>query len=406
MSALPDPTANPPFDTDGPLDLLDVDLHTDDPFPIYTWLREEHPVYKDANGVWWVSRYEDVAKVALDTDTFTSTQGNRPLLPNDEGFMHLDGKPHMARRGLLQNLFTPAAAQMMEEHIRGVMDELIDAVIEQGTCDFVDDITAKLPVRIIAEMTGVPEAFWDDVRTWLDKFGEGGNGPTWVTEEVNDAFFNWGAVHMQLIDERKENPQADILTLWTQAHFDGVELNDDQLLWEHTILTFGGSETTRNAMSGGVLELLRHPDQLAWLKDHPEGLENAAEEIIRFTCPFVAMSRHATKDTEIRGVKIAEGECVAMLWPAANRDPSKFEDPETFDIRRSFKNRSLAFGIGRHVCLGAYLARMETKVCIERVLARMPDLALASEPEKARSSFVRGLKHMPVRFTPGPRVNP
>lgn len=404
MSALPDSSLDRPFDADGPLDLLNVDLHTDDPFPIYTWLREQHPVYRDANGVWWVSRYDDVAQVALDTETFTTTMGNRPLMPNDESFMHLDGKQHMTRRALLQNLFTPNAAQMMENHIRDVLDEIMDEVIERGTCDFVDDITAKLPVRIISEMTGVPPEHWDNVRAWLDVFGRGGNGPDWVTEEVNDAFFNWGNLHMELVDARKENPQADILTMWTMAHFDGVELNDDQLLWEHTVLTFGGSETTRNSMSGGIYALLKHPDQLAWLREHPEGLENAAEEIIRFTCPFVAMSRHATRDTVIRGTPIAEGECVAMLWPAANRDPSKFEDPERFDVRRSFKNRSLAFGIGRHVCLGAYLARMETKVCVERVLARMPDLELVAEPEKARSSFVRGFTKMPVRFTPGPRV--
>ncbi len=403
MSALPHNSTSD-FDRDGPLDLLDVDLHTDDPFPIYAWLREKHPVYQDANGVWWVSTYDDVAKVALDTETFTSTNGNRPLLPNDEGFMHLDGKEHMKRRGHIQNLFTPSAAQMMEQHIREVTDELIDAVIEQGHCDFVDDIAAKLPVRIIGEMTGVPAEYWDSVREWLDTFGEGGNGPNWVTEEVNEAFFSWGGMHMQLVDDRKENPQPDILTMWTMAHFEGVELNDDQLLWEHTILTFGGSETTRNAMSGGLLELLRHPAQMNWLKENPAGIENAAEEIIRYTCPFVAMSRTARKDTEIRGVKIAEGECVAMLWPAANRDPSRFENPESFDIQRSFKNRSLAFGIGRHVCIGAYLARMETKVCIEQVLARMPDIALDGEPVKARSSFVRGLKKFPVRFTPGARV--
>jgi cytochrome P450 family 142 subfamily A polypeptide 1 len=396
--------SSPPYDANGPLDLMDLDLHTDDPYPVYAWLREHHPVYRDANGVWWVSRYDDVSRVALDPDTFTSRKGNRPLLPNDESFIHLDGKEHMARRGLIQNLFTPAAALMMQDHIREQTDELIDAVIEQGHCDFVEDIAARLPVRITAEMTGVPEMYWDDVRRWLDAFGEAGNGPGFVTEEVNEAFLNWGSLHMQLIDERRSNPEPDILTLWAQAHCQGVELTDDQLLWEHTMLTFGGLETTRNAMSSGLKVLLEHPEQLAWLKEHPEGMENAAEEILRWTMPFIAMSRHATRDTELRGMKIAADECVAMLWPAANRDPSKFEDPDAFNIRRSFKNRSLSFGVGRHVCLGAHLARMETKVCMEQVLARMPDIALDGEATKVRSCFISGYRAMPVRFTPGPRV--
>ncbi len=392
-----------------PLDLLDVtlhcpDLHEPDPWPLYDWLREEAPLYRDANGLWHVSRYDDIVAVARDPATFTSVRGNRPLLPNDESFIHLDGDPHRKRRGVIRAFFAPPAIAKLETHVRDAVDALIDEVIEQGHCDFVRDISAPLPTRIICEMTGVPREHHDLVRSALDVFVRGGNGPTWVTDEVNEAFLTFGALHMEIADERRASPKDDLLSLWMNTPVDGELMTDDQTLWEHTMMLVGGSETSRNAISGGVLELARLTDQRAWLAAHPEDLATAAEESIRWVTPFVSMSRTTTHDAEFLGATIPEGDTVVMLYPPASRDPRKFPDPHRFDVRRVFTHRTIAFGTCPHVCLGEHLARLEVKVLLERLIARMPDWRVDGLPTWSQSCFVRGLTHLPLSFTPGERV--
>jgi cytochrome P450 len=182
----------------------------------------------------------------------------------------------------------------------------------------------------------------------------------------------------------------------------GDPMTDDQILWEHTMMIVGGSETTRNAVGGGLYMLGQHKDQRAWLREHPEGVMNAVEEIVRWTTPFTTMSRIATRDVELGGQLIRQGDTVAMLYPAANREPGKFEDPHRFDVRRSFKNRILAFGHGRHLCLGAHLARMELKVMLEAMLRRAPEWEIG-DISWARSNYLRGPHHMELAFGPGAR---
>ncbi|MCB9683215.1 MAG: cytochrome P450 [Alphaproteobacteria bacterium] len=387
-----------------PLDLLDVNLHADNPWPLYTWLREHAPLYQDANGLWHVSRYDDVVHVAMRPEIFTSTLGNRPQLPNDESFIHLDGDVHRKRRGLIQGYFTPSAIRRLEDHVRHCVTELLDDVIEQGSCDFVTDVAARLPVRLICEMTGVPPEHYDAVREALDVFVMGGNGPDWVTEEVNSAFFDFGSLHMMLVDERVDTPKDDFLSLWLNAEIDGKRLTEDQVLWEHTMMMVGGSETTRNAISGGVWMLHEHADQRDLLVRGATDFDNAAEEVIRWTTPFVSMSRHLTQDYTLHDTTMRAGEEVVMLYPPANRDPRKFERADQFDITRTFDSRVLSFGIGRHVCIGAHLARLETRVMLEELCKRMPDWEPAGDLVWTRSSFIRGIKSLPLRWTPGPRV--
>ncbi len=387
-----------------PLDLTDAVYHTENPWPVYNWLMDEAPLYQDSNGFWYVSRYDDLKALAMDPVTFTSTEGNRPGLPNDHSFIHLDGKGHHARRGLIQHLFTPAAIKKLDGHITDVVDTLLDEVIESGECDFVEDVAAKLPMQLIGEMTGTPPEMWDEIRGWLDVFVTGGQGPQYVTEDVNEMFLRFGALHMDLVDERRANPKDDLLSLWANASIDGEPLTDDDILWEHTMMTVGGSETTRNSVSGGILAMLENPDQREFLAQNPKAIGNAIDEILRWTTPFIGMSRTLTRDVTLHGKTMAKGEQVVLLWPAGNRDPRRFENPQKFDLQRQFTHRMLAFGLGHHVCLGEHLARMETRIVIERLFARMPDFQLNGTPEKSQSSFIRGLKTLPLRFTPGPRV--
>jgi len=390
----------------GDIDILDPKTHTD-AWPLYTWLREKAPVYWEPNNeIWVVSGYDEIIEVARQPKIYCSSEGNVPKLPPDPSFINLDGRDHIQRRKLIHGYFTPKAIRKMTESIRAAVDTLIDNVIETGRCNFVQDIARPLPMNIIGHMLGIPEEHHADVADWMDVFMTGGNGPLHVTDEVNEAFINFGALHFQLADERRENPQDDLLSLWLQAEIDGVPLDDDQLLFEHTMMIIGGGETARAALAGGVKLLAEHPDQRAWLAENIEtGMKGAAEEAVRYVCPFVRMSRTATQDADLFGNPIRKGEEVLMLYPPANRDPNKFENPDTFDIRRPWPHKSLAFGHGHHFCLGAFLARAEIGIAIEQMLKRMPDWRVVGEPVLTESSFLRGLKSLELEFTPGSKVN-
>ncbi len=387
------------------IDLMDPATHSGDPWPLYTWLREEAPVYWDPiNELWAISRYDDIMTVSRNARQFWSTEGNVPKMPADPSFINLDGKAHRDRRKLVSALFSPRAIAKMADHIRDAVDELIDEVIEQGSCEFVADIAAPLPVRMIAEMTGIPSEWHPFLLEWLDEFVKGGNGPDHVTMEVNEAFINFGALHMELVDQRREEPQDDLLTLWVNAEIDGEKLDEDQLLFEHTMMMIGGSETARNAISGGVAALAEHTDQREWLLANPKGCANAMEEATRWVTPFIRMSRTATEDCDLVGTPVKKGDEVMMMYPPANRDPRRWERPDEFDVQRDFKaTRNLAFGFGNHFCIGAHLARMEGQIVFEQLLKRMPDWRIAGEVTHQESSFVRGITSMPLEFTPGKR---
>jgi cytochrome P450 family 142 subfamily A polypeptide 1 len=389
----------------GDVDLLDPDTHGGNPWPLYDWLREEKRVYWDPiNELWCVSRYDDIIEIARQPKIFTSEEGNVPKLPADPSFINMDGKKHRDRRKLISAFFKPGPIKKMRDHIQTAADALIDEVIESGECDFVDAIAAPLPVSIIGEMTGIPAEFHHDVREWMDTFICGGSGPDHVTMEVNEAFVNFGGLHMMLADERRECPADDLLSIWVHAEIDGKRMDEDDLLFEHTMMMIGGSETARNAISGAVLHLADDPDQKDIMASDPKWCANAAEESTRWVTPFIRMSRTATRDIEFMGANIKEGHELMMLYPAANRDPRKFDNPYTFDVKRDFKAaRSLAFGYGHHYCIGAFLALAEADIVFQRMLARMPDWRVVGDAQWTSSSFIRGIKSLPIEFTPGPR---
>lgn len=391
-----------PFDR---VDLLDPDTHAGDPWDLYDWLREEQRMYWDPiNELWCVSRYDDIIDCARRPEAFTSSEGNVPKMPPDPSFINLDGQAHHDRRKLISAWFKPSAVRKMEDHIRDTIHKLVDEVIERGHCEFVEEIAAPLPAKLMCEMSGIPVEFETDVRHWMDIFIRGGSGPDHVTMEVNEAFINFGALHMQLVDERRVEPKDDLLSLWVNAEIDGQPLDEDQLLFEHTMIMIGGSETARNAISGAVYALHTLPEQRAYLAANPEWCANAAEEATRWVTPFIRMSRTATQDAELAGGTVEAGQEVIMLYPGANRDPRKFEDPYTFDIKRDFtKARTLAFGHGHHYCLGAYLALAEAKNVFQVLNERMPDWRVVGEPGRTHSSFIRGFTSLQLEFTPGKR---
>jgi cytochrome P450 len=207
----------------------------------------------------------------------------------------------------------------------------------------------------------------------------------------------------ELIEARRKDPTEDVLTALVHTESDGQKLNDGEIFLMFLLLIIAGNETTRNATSGGILAMMNNPDQRQRLLDDPSLIPSAVEEVVRWTSPVMHFERVATKDTEIGGQPIKEGDEVTLWYPSANRDESMFENPQTFDVGRN-PNEHIAFGKGEHFCLGANLARLELRVMFEELLKRIPDMELAGDPVRLRSNFIGGIKRMPVSFTPSSRA--
>ncbi|MCA9529524.1 MAG: cytochrome P450 [Myxococcales bacterium] len=381
------------------VDMCDPATH-DEPWELYEYLRENDPLYWDPNNeVWYVFRYDDIVTVARDPETFCSTEGNRPNIPPDPSMIHQDGDQHTKQRALVSQGFTPRQMRKMDDHVHTLVEDMVEAMVQKEQCEIVEDLAAKLPMRLIGDMLGVPREKHDTVRAWIGTFIRGGQGPQYVGDDVNDAFGEFCEHHMEMIEEREQNPGDDLLSIWMNAELDGEKLNEEQLLFEHTLLNVGGAETTRNAIAGGLEQLAYHPEQWDYLSAHPEAIPNACEEIVRWVTPFLNMFRTATRDVEMHGKVIKEGQMVGMQYPAANRDPRHFKNPYEFDVCRDFKkdnSKHIAFGYGSHFCLGSSLARLELRHTLE-VLTRRVKRIRVPEGEKVTwvsSSFVRG----PARF--------
>jgi cytochrome P450 family 142 subfamily A polypeptide 1 len=390
-------------------DMLDLDVHTSDPWDLYAWMRDEQPLFWDqTNEIWAVSRYSDVVYVSRRTDLFCSGQGVVPTMDldmwPDEAMINLDGAAHACQRGLVSRGFTPRRIAALEPNIREATSALIDRMAPLGEADLVRDLARPLPFQIISQMLGYPEDNIERVLDWTDVYTRGGCGPNYITEQIVEAFANFCMFHEELLEQKKQNPGEDLLSIWLSAELDGQKLEEHKLLYEHNLLLVGGAETTRSVISMGLAALMEKPDQMAWLQeniDDPEAMGQAVEEMIRWSTPFVRMARTATRDIEMHGKTILEGQQIIMLYPSANHDPRAFDEPDVFDIRREREKGHLAFGIGTHFCLGASLARMETKIVVETLLKRLPDVRLkeGTTPQRVQSCFVRSTSSCPVVFS-------
>ena len=389
---------NPAPQTERVIDLCAPSTHMDGCYEIYKWMREQPGLYRDpVNNLYAVTRYDDIKAISRDSATFTSTEGNRPGMPPEPNFINMDGHDHQVRRALVADWFTPRRIRALEDHIREVVIGLIDGALQKGDVCFIDALAGKVPLRLIGEMLGYPLEDLDQLAAWLDVYVQGGCGADYVTEEINMAFMEFTAYHLMAVAQRQEVRTEDLISVWMHALVDGEPLDEEEILFEHTLILVGGAESTRNAISGGMWELLQHPEQFAWLKEHPEGIPAAVEEFVRWTSPFISMSRTVTKDTNFRGQDLQEDDEVLMIYPAANRDPDAFPDPESFNIRREWPNKPVAFGYGAHHCLGAALARMEIRVVLEELMKRVDSIELTGPVTHKPSSFIRGMTRMPVR---------
>ena len=305
----------------------------------------------------------------------------------------MDPPRHTKLRSLVSKGFTPRQVARLNDHIADMSRQIVDDVMEQGECDFVEDVAGALPSYVIAELLGIP--LEDGRRLYhLTEIMNTGTVGDPVAKDAQMQMFVYGN---ELAARKHTDPGDDIATSLLHAEVDGERLTDFEFNMFFLLLINAGGDTTRNA--AGILALLEHPAERARLAADLSLLPTAIEEMLRCTSPVTVFTRTATKDTELRGITVRKDGRVAMFYPSANRDEAHFADPDTFDVGRN-PNHHLAFGGGgTHFCLGANLARVEAAAIVPEVLSRMTNLELAAPVERVRSTLMNGIRSMPVRFT-------
>jgi cholest-4-en-3-one 26-monooxygenase len=403
-----------------PVDLSDSRSYVDGvPHAFLASLRRHDPVYwqdePGGPGFWAITRYDDCVTVNRDYERFSSAaQGTMPFeLGEDEvaqqGLMMLNMDPplHTRYRRLVNKGFTPRMVRDLEESIHRATDAIIDEVIDAGRADFVTDISAELPLQVIAELLGVPQEDRHRMFEWSNRMV--GNEDPEYQDQVELAMtsaMELYAYASELFAKKRIDPHADLMSALTTVEVEGERLSDMELELFFLLLTVAGNETTRNLMSGAMHAFFQHPDQWQRLLADRSLLPSAVDEMLRFVTPVMNFRRTAMVDTELSGTKIAAGDKVVFFHASANRDEDIFADPDTFDVGRD-PNPHIAFGGGGpHFCLGTNLARMEIRVMYEHLLDRMPDIRLDGQVQRLQSQFINGVKHIPVAFTPSARVCP
>ena len=380
------------------------------PWDTFKKMRAEAPVYFHAQpggrGFWAVTKHADLVQISRDPGTFSSHRGATFIKDHPEDdltamqtmMVNMDPPSHVKLRNMVKHAFAPATLVTLEPKIRRCVREIIDNVAHKGECDFVSEIAAQLPLMVIAEMIGVPPEDRDRVFDWSNNM-VGFDDPEVQTNKEEgsaSAMMMWQYAG-ELGQARFDKPGDDIVSMLMKGVTDGG-LSAMEFASFFMLLFVAGNETTRNLISGGMLALIKHPEERARLMAKPELLPTAVEEMLRWVSPLIYFRRTATKDVELRGQKIKENDKVAIWYPSANRDEDVFAEPEKFDVGRT-PNNHVAFGIGQHFCLGANLARLEIKIMFEELIRRMPDIQLDGPVRRLRSNFLNSIKSMPVRYT-------
>ena len=379
--------------------LLDRDFYAGDPFPTFAWMRAHSPVYHDPkSGLWGLFRHEDIVWAERHREIFSNAPGSRPRNGPQPSMIDSDDPIHIRRRHLVDKGFAMSRVAAYEDWIRSIVTELIDSIDQAGGCDVVRDLAAPLPTAVIADLLGVRKEDRAALQQWSDEMISGADGIENVTETVLKAAADYYAYMNAVLDDRRAHPREDLISVLVHAQIDGQGLSQDELMGESLLLLVGGNETTRNAISGGIEALLRDRRQWEMLLDDPEKIPGAVEECLRWVTPVINMARTTTRDVEVRGRAIPQGDQVLLMYTSGNRDENVFERPDEFDILRD-PNPHITFGYGTHYCLGASLARVEIRVMLQELVRRLPGISLADPTGAVRhthSSFIRGLLALPV----------
>jgi cytochrome P450 family 142 subfamily A polypeptide 1 len=373
------------------------------------WLRENDPVYWDEEGgVWGITRYDHIKEIESDPATFSNAGGIRPDTGPIPMMIDMDDPEHRNRRKLVAKAFTPNRVREQEPHIHRIVHALVDEVCERGECDFIWDIAAWVPLIMIGDALGVEPEDRDDLLRWSDDLLRGlGTDDLDLLNKTMEAFAGYNEYASRVIEDRRQCPRDDVMSILVHAEVEGDRLDDHSILHESLLILIGGDETTRHVMSGGMYQMLVERERWERLMADRALIVPAVEEMLRWVSPIKNMARTATRTVEYRGKTIEEGQKLLMLYPSGTRDGERFPDPDTFDMERT-PNDHIAFGFGTHFCLGSSLARLELRALFEVLADRLPDLELATdtEPGHRAANFVSGYEAMPVRFTPTARRSP
>jgi cytochrome P450 len=394
------------------------------PYPVYTYLRENEPVrWNETFNCFMLTRYDDVHMVFSDHRRFSSDIWSnapesfieigvtesieylRQIIPfmayNLQG---MDPPGHTRQRTLMMKTFTPRMIESFRPTVQKLVDDLIEQRLAEGKMDFVADLAYPLPSNVILDLLGIPRSGRPYIRASAEAINEFVatvlfTGPQ-VWPRLAGVFADVTTYLKSLIAERRKHPAEDLLTKMVQAEENGDMLSEDEIVVATNFLLFAGHETTANLIAVGLYYLLQNPEQMAQLRADPSKIPAAVEELLRYVSPVHTLARRTLQEVTIRGVTIPPNSSIYLLIGAANRDPAKFSDPEKLDINRP-PARSLGFGYGIHFCVGAALARLESQVTFDTILRRLPDLKMTVDTPEFRPNYsLRGLVSLPVEFSP------
>ena len=409
-----------------PLDELDVigpETYMRNGYPHAAWkrLREESPIHwfdvPGGVGFWAVTRREDIVWLSKQPTRFINAprlavfeegapvEGERTFVRQ---LLNMDPPDHTEYRATANAWFTPRSIERRSGEVRKITRELLDEMAGDGEVregDFVRDLAVPLTLGVLADMLGVPRADWPKMFEWTNRVAgssdpefqadaEAGVSPFVSIEETRNELFAYFA---ELAAERRKDPRDDIISVLANSTIGGAPMPPLELLSFYFLLVIAGNETTRNAASGGLLALIENPGEFAKLKANPGLVNTAVEEIVRWTTPVIQFCRTATEDLEMHGKQIRKGDAFCLFYASANRDAAAFENPDEFHVDRR-PNPHIGFGIGEHFCLGANLARLELRVIFSELAERLDEIELAGPYDRMRSSFLGGVKRMPIRY--------
>ena len=363
------------------------------PYPWYHAMREAHPVYFDQERYMWSTfRYPDVQRVLTDYESFSSQMmmsGDHPL---SNSIINMDPPRHRQLRTIVSQVFTPRAIARLAPRIAELVHEILDPLVAQGKMDIINDLAYPLPVMVIAEMLGVPTTDRARFKHWSDIIVGSEEGGADSQQEIADYFTD-------MFEQRKREPQDDLLTALLAAQVDGQHLTSEELLGFCILLLVAGNITTTNLIGNAFVSFHEFPEALQELYADLSLVPSAVEEVLRYRSPVQNMFRITLKETVVGDQQIGPGQPVRAWIGSANRDPEEFPNPDVFDIRRS-PNRHISFGHGIHFCLGAPLSRLEGKIVLEIMLERLKNIQIVpgTHLEAVSSMVLHGVKHLPITF--------
>ncbi len=401
-------------------DVNDPDLYAQR-LPRAEWdeLRRTAPIWWQAqptgrdgfhdSGHWVLTRHAEVKEVSRN-DAMFSAYENTAIIRFSEGIereqiemqrvilLNMDAPQHTRMRAIISRGFTPRAVNGLREALDARAKNIVQTALSSGAGEFVRDVACELPLQAIAELLGVPQEDRGKIFDWSNRMVSY-DDPDYDPEDGNTAVFEMLSYFMAVAEERKANPASDIVTKLVTADIDGQELTSDEFGFFTILLSVAGNETTRNAISHGMVAFMEHPEQ--WELYKRERPETMADEIVRWSTPVVVFQRTAKQDVVLGGQQIKQGDRVGLYYAAANFDPEVFDDPYTFDIMRD-PNPHLGFGgTGAHYCIGANLARMEINLIFNAIADHLPDISLLGDPKRLRSGWLNGIKELPVQYSTG-----